>query len=580
MSPSTRPLLQALALSCLLLPATARVIWIPEEFDPLYEGSRLTPRQESTCGGDASLSQCGGDFPEDFCCPGGTTCLALQTDPSIKASICCPTGRDCNSIGTVSCDQSYQNATLVPASQLHSEPTVELDKCGENCCPMGYKCQDNSCVALPSKSSSSSAAAADPTSTSESTSTSSADATTTPTAGDGVNIVPGDPSQNQKTSDSFNSKSFAAGFVPGIAIGALIAACLIFLVLRKKRGSSDSYVDEKNHRDTLTDLGTSPDYRPAMHGRSISEPVVDPRFGYRNDFLRGSPPRNGDGQSAPLGNTTNIHSDAQQRPTTPGRTPKIKALFSHSPFMVPQTPSTPPSQPVPAHLKRGTLSFKISPVRALKKQKSMHSLRRQMTDATNRSNSSRGNKLERSDSQETILVRMSGSEPYTPERVPPMPQMAERERERYRPHDSVNTWISDSATSTSAEDDDTPDERAYQPAPLATSSGGSRPVANPSYTTPTRAPAHPNPSAGLGSPYTPTNANQQGGKAAGNNGLLGASLRVPERRLPEDGRRDTTFSAMMERAGLRRSDLLPVPSVPPVPKDAAGLRGKGGKRGR
>lgn len=556
MPSTTRPLLRALALSCLLLPAAARVVWIPEEFDPLIESNRLTPRQETTCGGDSSLTQCGGDFPQDFCCPSGMVCLALQTAPSITASICCPAGQDCRSIGPVGCDQQYQNATLVPSSQLHSEPTVELDICGDACCPMGYKCQGDRCVALPSKSSSTTSASP-ATATSKSipaaSSTLSADSTTSPIAG-AAGASTGHADQTEP-SDSFNSRSFAAGFVPGLVIGALVCACLILLFLRRKRNSSGSSSSEKGNRDTLTDLSASPDYRPTMHGRSISEPVVDPRFGNRNDFLRGSPPRQvPPSQAAPLGNSVDIHSEAQ-RPVTPGRTPRIKALFSHSPFMVPQTPSTPPTAPVPAHLKRGTLSFKISPVRALKKQKSMHSLRRQMTEVSqgiSRSNSRP--RLDRSDSQETILVQLTGSEPYTPDQAPPMPQNSQTlGSAKYRPHDSASTWISDSATS----DDDTPDERAhsniYQSAPLASSS--SRPVANPTYETPTRPPVNPSTSA-LGSPYTPRN---QGGKAG--NGLLGAGLRV-DRRAPEDTRRDTTFSAMMERAGLRRSDLLPVPPVP------------------
>lgn len=547
--PTTRSIIQTLALSCLFLPATARVIWIPEEFDPLIESNLLTARQESTCGGDSSLSQCGGDFPEDFCCPSGTVCLTLQTNPSITATMCCPAGQDCQQIGPVSCDQNFQNATLVPASQLHSEPTVKLETCGDSCCPMGYECQGSSCVALPSPAStSSSATSTGATSTASST---LAESSGPPAAGGG-GIVISDQSQ-AKTSESFNGKSFAAGFVPGIAIGAVIAACLVLFLLRRRRKSSGSYTDEKGHRDTLTDLSASPDSRPTMHGRSISEPVVDPRFGNRNDFLRGSPPRAVKPvSSAPLGNSVDIHSGVQP-PVTPGRTPRIKALFSHSPFMAPQSPATPPTAPVPAHLKRGTLSFKISPIRALKKQKSMHSLRRQMTDASHGTSRSNSGKLGRSNSQETILVQLTGSEPFTPDRAPPLPSNAQTlDRTAYKPHDSASTWISDGVAS----EDDTPDERVqghnYQPAPHAPAVGAGTNVQD---TTPTRPPV--NPSTGvLGSPYTPTNQAAKGG-----NGLLGAELRV-DRRPMKETRRDTTFSAMMERAGLRRSDLIPVPPPP------------------
>ena len=544
-----------LALSFLSLPSSARVVWIPEEFDPLAGNSPLLRRDTLTCGGDASLSQCGNPFPSDFCCPSGTTCLSLNATSSV-AAICCPEGQACSVLNVVSCDQNAQNATLVPSSNMHSDPTQQLDECGAGCCPMGYGCKNNQCVAKAEA-----AGAGDPTTTSSPKATHTAtDATSTTTvaAAAGGKRPLGAP--NSEDSDDFNGKSFAAGFIPGIVIGAIIAALLLLFLFRKRRRSLDSDYNEKhNNRDTLTDLGTL-DRRPTMHGRSISEPQVDPSAFQRTDFLRTSPPRALDLN----GSNTNGNAPARGPATPSSGPPKIKALFSRSPFMN-QTPSTPPSihPPVPAHLKRGTLSFKISPVRALKKQKSSHSLRRQMTDASNGADNARRNSrrrlrpdLSRSASTETIQVLMPSNEPYTPDRPA---QIAEEPRTlepaTYNaPKSSTSTW-----NSTSSSPDDTPDLRQQPQAQTPYASSSRYPSSVQPYNTPTRPPIPRLPVVPkeqsysfLGSPYTPTNHAAATGKGRGGLRPPG-SLTVD----PSDSkRRDTTFSAMMEKAGLRKSDLI------------------------
>ena len=111
------------------------------------EGELLLERDTSTCGGFPGLIQCAGPSPLSFCCPTGTTCLALEDTPSVSAAICCPNGQDCNLIGTVSCDESLQNATANPKSQLHSDPPQSLSVCGSGCCPMGNVCRSGQCHA-------------------------------------------------------------------------------------------------------------------------------------------------------------------------------------------------------------------------------------------------------------------------------------------------------------------------------------------------------------------------------------------------------------------------------------------------
>ncbi|KAK3715734.1 hypothetical protein LTR37_006959 [Vermiconidia calcicola] len=473
------------------------------------------------------------------------TCLALETGPAVTAAICCPQGRDCGTINPVSCDTSLQNTTI---TQLHVDPPQKLGTCGVACCPMGYSCKNQQCVAHTAPTPPLVAPIATSTSASSSatTSRSSTSATSTPTAASVLPLnAPNHSSDDDE--DDFNGKSFAAGFIPGIFIGAFIAALLIFLLFRKKRrSSSDSYTDEKGRpRDTLTDLGTLEYRRPTLHGRSISEPQADPTVGHRTDFLRSTPPRAGEPASGNLqGYVVDVRSPASDPRTPSNSPPRIKALFSRSPFMGNQTPSTPRSTqpPIPAHLKRGTLSFKISPVRALKKQKSMHSLRRQVTStAASRLRPD----VSRSESTETIQVLMPSNEPYTPERPARKPEDP--------PTLPSATYQGPSPDKYSMNSDNTPDKRNRSRSPpknryYASSSRYPSEV-QAAYTTPTRPPM-PIPrgvAPPLASPYTPTNTTGNWRPQRENGGLT------------VDGggsRRDTTFSAMMERAGLRKSDLL------------------------
>lgn len=209
-----------------------------------------------------------------------------------------------------------------------------------------------------------------------------------------------------------------------------------------------------------------------------------------------------------------------------------------------QTPSTPVSTqpPIPAHLKRGTLSFTISPVRALKKQKSMHSLRRQMTDASRGTRRTRP-ETSRSGSTETIQVLMPSNEPYTPDQ---RPQQRTNEppatlgSTAYEPqHSSTSTWRTTGSS-----------DSHERPAPAQYASSSRYPTET---FTPTRLPQGTGNEGGLGTPYTPSKY-YGNGKGQITDVLVGTEggLRV----VREPDRRDTTFSAMMERAGLRRSDLI------------------------
>lgn len=463
-------------------------IWSPEYSDPLIE------RAEATCGDDASLVQCGAEFPTNFCCSSGTKCLQLNTSSTITAALCCPAGQDCANINTVSCDQKLQDASAFPGSWLHAEPTTKLETCGSDCCPMGYKCENSNCKAITEDEtisgspSSTTSAPASATAASKSAASDAASSSTAELSSEQAHVL----------SDAFSGTSFAAGFIPGIIIGITAVAALVFFLRRRKQ---KNYSAEKDHRgrDTLTDLGPDLPYRrPTFHGRSISEPVVDTSSAYRTDFLNHTPPeqKNRNPQEGLSGYIVNVQSQPKA-PITPAphsnnQSPRHKGLFSHSPFVNQASSPVPTQSPLPHHLKRGTLSFQISPVRALKKQRSMHSLRRRMADVRQptRPDMSRNS---RSGSQETINVAMdtpsqnlSTVGTLQPSRyVPHFAQMASQPTIR-----TAGTSKSWQTTTSRVSEESTPIED------------------EPDYTTPTRPGRNSNVQnigATLQSPYTPSN---------------------------------------------------------------------------
>ncbi|RMY79114.1 hypothetical protein D0863_00259 [Hortaea werneckii] len=416
------------------------------------------------------------------------------------------------------------------------------------CCPMGYKCKDDQCFALSSTSvgnegtkSFAGVSATSPSSSMHSASTLSAiaaAASTTESTSTTSTALAGDPAviagSSSGSSSAFSGNSFAAGFAPGIFVGALLCGALFFYLLRKKtRQPNKTYVDNEKGQlssDTLTDLGTL-SARPTMHGRSISGPVAEASAGHRTEFLRTTPPQHKTytGPESQCGYRVEV--TGPREPTTPCTPRAVKALLSRSPF-IRQSASTPAmtQPPLPSHLKRGTLSFKISPVRALRRQKSRNSLRGHLRDgashAASRTDSRRMKPAEctRNGSTETVQVLMDGPEPLTPDR------RAKRSREE---DGSGISW-------------DFPGERLNR-ADVA--------AYDPSFQndTPTRLPGPTASRNALGTPYAPSdNYKDATSRVACQDD--GVDKGVTSHQDP--AKRETTFSAMMERAGLMKHDLV------------------------
>ena len=488
----------------------------------------------SVCGGDTSLFQCGAPFPSDFCCPTSTKCLRM--DSSAVAVLCCPAGLDCNFISPISCDEQAQNATMFPGNQLHSDPTIPLDKCGDACCPSGATCHEGVCAVSISTANPSTTAtptlAATPQSSTSSTGSSAADVTSTSllsvessqssNALDGMAVTRG----SSDSSDKFSGKSFVAGLLPGIVLGACIVALLMWCLDRRRRrgrrSHSEDYTDQKHFStaDQLTSLSTDSHRTLPTHTRSISEPISDPSNGHRTDFVRGtpSPPRDFD----PLNHNAGNYIVTASGPMTPARTPKIRALFSRSSVF--HSPPSPQMSQFPSHMKRGTLNhaYTISPIRALRSKKSSHSLRRQMTASAAVPHT----KFARSQNQNQPRAPAGGS---TETIQVIMPQV---ELEAC-----------------------TPDQRTMRsPAEVSTNNthGTARPTRelNTTWTTVSSSPLYPEPMRlQQSAQQTPTRVPASQARTATQ--ALGAPRSDQRLMVQPDLKRQTTFSGFMEKAGVR-----------------------------
>ncbi|KAH7132106.1 hypothetical protein B0J11DRAFT_217126 [Dendryphion nanum] len=260
------------------------------------QAANIFLRQNQQCGGQSGLSQCGSGFPSEFCCPTGTTCRALGTKVGASA-ICCPTGTDCSFIQPITCDITQLNATLHPGNQIHLKNTtvVELPKCGSQCCPLGYSCQNGMC-AVDSTSSPSS-----PTSTASSVGTQAPVASQTATSNfpPVVHVQPG-----------FDGKSFVAGFFPGMVVGALLTLAFIWLIKKRRE------IQEKKRYSG--DFGHV--------SRTISDPIYDPMHAARTDFIRRGTVK------SEHSSTTSTAGFVKKPATQPGGlTPKIKSMWERTP---------------------------------------------------------------------------------------------------------------------------------------------------------------------------------------------------------------------------------------------------------
>jgi hypothetical protein len=282
------------------------------------KASYILPRQAPTCGGNTDLQQCGTGFPSDFCCPKGTACMSLNSG-SVQSVICCPTGADCAFIQPITCDVKQLNATLHPDNQMHLSVTdsVQLPKCGDKCCPLGYTCNSEMCSKDPKSSSTSPTPTTGPT-----------PSATKPAAASQTTSCPAVPVQ---TSSGFDGRSFVAGFFPGIVIGTLGAIGLMWVInKRRETQAKERYSGDFGHV-----------------ARQISDPIYDPAHAARTDFIRRG---SYSAQPSPNSGAGMMYQDkSKATDVTHGLTPRIKSMWDRTPKLnfgftsgLPPNPAPPP----------------------------------------------------------------------------------------------------------------------------------------------------------------------------------------------------------------------------------------------
>lgn len=268
----------------------------------------LFERQSQTCGGDPKLAQCGNGLPTDFCCTKDWSCLRLNNTAATTVLCCPPGGAGCSSIAPITCDIQQQNATAFPSNSLHiSDMSKELPKCGTECCPLGFKCQNNLCVMLP-ETKEPGASPSSPNPTDPSTSGSSSKPTALP-----ISTTP------EESCSKFPGGAVAAGFFPGALVGMLLTLLALWLLKRRRTTRSAS-------------KATSPDFGSVS--RQISDPIYDPAYASRVDFIR----RGTNSSKAPThADTATLlnHDRPDMRHRDTLLSPKVRSLFSRSP-KVPQ----------------------------------------------------------------------------------------------------------------------------------------------------------------------------------------------------------------------------------------------------
>ncbi|KAE8136206.1 hypothetical protein BDV38DRAFT_272256 [Aspergillus pseudotamarii] len=301
----------------------------------------LALRDSDSC--PSSYQKCGAaGLPGSFCCPSSSTCISLD---NASSAICCPKGQACTYIEPINCNVQLQNATLHPTNPVK---TVRLDdqlpKCGNSCCPFGYKCKGNQLCEMDNNISSTPTPSGNPilatTGTSSTISVTSTASDVLPTTDQlkPTTLSPSDANPSASNSPltdansssasvaaacpSFPTQAVIAGFFPGAIFGAVLASAAMFCWRRRRNGHENSHGKLPRHNSIYNSTPFS-----------ISHPIPSEESSYRTDFLLG--------RSRRSSSRSVLHRTGTRVKSLFGSTPKSVV---HDMDHIPQVPITPPPQ--------------------------------------------------------------------------------------------------------------------------------------------------------------------------------------------------------------------------------------------
>ncbi|KAK4165708.1 hypothetical protein QBC43DRAFT_27308 [Cladorrhinum sp. PSN259] len=247
--------------------------------------SEIFARQD-TCFKD--FKSCGiSGLPGFFCCPNNQRCLLLAGGTTV---LCCPQGSSCRKIEPLPCDITLQDGQKNPDAVIKTTALkATLPKCGTQCCPFGYNCENNECVISANQNVAPVQSGAP--STTRPTSSTGTLAPTNTNTGTRTNTTPtGTNSADSESTTSASPQPVGppiAGIAGGAAAGAVILiviAVVAFIFIRKKKAASSS----KSGSPLKLSRSTS------SFGNIISGPIMQQNT-LRTDFARVPPPQNGFG---------------------------------------------------------------------------------------------------------------------------------------------------------------------------------------------------------------------------------------------------------------------------------------------
>ncbi|KAI6082117.1 hypothetical protein F4821DRAFT_220444 [Hypoxylon rubiginosum] len=297
--------------------------------------SALLSRADETCAADNFTRCTQSGLPDNFCCETGSTCLVLAGATTI---LCCPDGSTCAKISAITCDITLQDASSNPAAEIKTTALdSELAKCGDQCCPFGYRCDGTICVKEDDQSQKP-APKSTGTSTPASTPTPTPTPTADPTASATVSvsgITTAAPSTTETPAPSTESTSNTVKVVGGV-IGGVVGLVLIVVAVivcrfkRRKQQREQQQAAGQNHQLRRHNSSTS------SFGNIIGEPKPHPIYANdRIDFLAKQSSETGSMASSPYGHL--------QRPHTP-QTPRQQGDERDFGFMPPNSPYSPYSR--------------------------------------------------------------------------------------------------------------------------------------------------------------------------------------------------------------------------------------------